>query len=243
MSTSFGIDLGTTNSVIAHILDGKPVAIPIDGHVIVPSVVLYDGARVVVGREAANLEAEHPEHTIRSTKRKMGQPFQYSIAGRQVAPEEVSAEILRALKRGAESALGHPVMRRRPSPRPTSRASPSAASAWWAGLEPEAVELLNLAQRILPGAVGLGERTISSEHLLASLVELEVDGLAPELGGEIFVLVLALLPTASHEGDRPFATERTDRCTQTDFQLLGTQQCTFHVFSTSRGCREILPGT
>jgi molecular chaperone DnaK len=109
MSASFGIDLGTTNSVIAHLVDGKPVAIPVDGHPIVPSVVLFDGARVIVGREAANLEADHPEQTIRSTKRKMGQVFQYSIGTRALSPEDVSAEILRALKRGAEAAVGHPV--------------------------------------------------------------------------------------------------------------------------------------
>ena len=109
MSASFGIDLGTTNSVVCRLDQGKPVAIPVDGHVIVPSVVLYDGDRVVVGREAANLEAEHAERTIRSVKRKMGQDFGFSIGARRLSPEEVSADILRALKRGAETAVGHPI--------------------------------------------------------------------------------------------------------------------------------------
>lgn len=109
MNTSFGIDLGTTNSVISHIVDGKPVAIPVDGHAIVPSVVLFQGDRVIVGREAANLEADHAERTVRSTKRKMGQAFEYPIDGRRISPEEVSAEILRTLKTGAERSVGHPI--------------------------------------------------------------------------------------------------------------------------------------
>jgi molecular chaperone DnaK len=109
MSSAFGIDLGTTNSVIAHLVEGRPVAIPVDGQAIVPSVVLFDGARTVVGREAANLELEHPEATIRSVKRRMGQAFSYAIEGRQVSPEQVSAEILKALKRGAEASTGQSV--------------------------------------------------------------------------------------------------------------------------------------
>ena len=60
---AFGIDLGTTNSLIARLVDGRPIAIPIDDHPIVPSVVLYQQDRVVVGREAKNLELQHPEPT------------------------------------------------------------------------------------------------------------------------------------------------------------------------------------
>ncbi len=109
MSTSFGIDLGTTNSVISHLVDGIPVAILVDGQSVIPSVVLYDGQRVLVGREAVNLEAEHPEQTIRSVKRKMGQAFAYAIDGKTLGPEDVSADILRALKKGAEASLSMPV--------------------------------------------------------------------------------------------------------------------------------------
>ncbi|WNG36090.1 Hsp70 family protein [Archangium violaceum] len=109
MSHVFGIDLGTTNSVIAHLVEGRPVAVPVEGSRIVPSVVLYEDNRVVVGREARNLEMLRPERCIRSAKRKMGTLHRYSIAGREVSPEEVSAEILSALKRGAEKATGVPV--------------------------------------------------------------------------------------------------------------------------------------
>ncbi|MDY7229683.1 Hsp70 family protein [Hyalangium rubrum] len=109
MSHAFGIDLGTTNSVIAHLVDGRPVAIPIDGSPIVPSVVLYTDERVVVGREARNLELQLPERCIRSVKRKMGTAHRYALTGRELTPEQVSADILSALKRGAEKATGGPV--------------------------------------------------------------------------------------------------------------------------------------
>lgn len=106
---AFGIDLGTTNSSISWLVGGKPVAIPIDGHPIVPSVVLFDQGRTVVGREARNLELQRPEATIRSAKRRMGQQHFYSLGDRRVTPEEVSAEILRALRQGAEKAIGQPI--------------------------------------------------------------------------------------------------------------------------------------
>jgi molecular chaperone DnaK len=107
--TTFGIDLGTTNSVIARLVGGRAVAIDVDGSPIVPSVVLYDGDRVVVGREARNLEEQHPERTLRSVKRRMGTGHTWDVGGRKVSPEEASAEILRALKAGAERATGEAV--------------------------------------------------------------------------------------------------------------------------------------
>jgi molecular chaperone DnaK len=109
MSHAFGIDLGTTNSVIAHLVDGRPVALPIDGSPIVPSVALYTDERVVVGREARNLELQMPERCVRSVKRKMGTSHRYPLAGRELSPEQVSADILSALKHGAEKATGSPV--------------------------------------------------------------------------------------------------------------------------------------
>jgi molecular chaperone DnaK len=106
---SIGIDLGTTNSVVARLENGRAVPILIDGSPIVPSIVLFDGERVIVGREARNLELLHPERTVRSVKRRMGTSFSYTIGGRTFLPEEISSEILRALKVGAEKAIGEPV--------------------------------------------------------------------------------------------------------------------------------------
>lgn len=109
MSAIIGIDLGTTNSVLSELVDGRPVPIVIDGAPIMPSVVLYLDDRVVVGREARNLELQYPERAVRSAKRRIGSDHRYTLADRTVSPEEVSAEVLRALVRGAEGALGRAV--------------------------------------------------------------------------------------------------------------------------------------
>ena len=66
MSPSIGIDLGTTNSVIARLDAGQARAIPIDGRTTLPSIVLFEEGRVVVGQEASNLELLRPGDTIRS---------------------------------------------------------------------------------------------------------------------------------------------------------------------------------
>jgi molecular chaperone DnaK len=102
-----GIDLGTTNSVISYLDNGRPVPVAIDGQTIVPSVVyLSKEGTCRVGREARNLELSEPERTVRSVKRKMGQNHRYEVDGRELSPEEISAQILKALKIGAEKALG-----------------------------------------------------------------------------------------------------------------------------------------
>ncbi|ATB41373.1 molecular chaperone HscA [Cystobacter fuscus] len=122
-----GIDLGTTNSLVAGVIQGKPRCLVADenGGNLLPSVVHYgrDGG-VVVGTRARGLAAEHPTDTIVSVKRFMGRGpddpetrklgayrfasggkvVRFEVAGGQpVTPIEVSGEILRALKRRAES--------------------------------------------------------------------------------------------------------------------------------------------
>jgi molecular chaperone DnaK len=109
MNPCIGIDLGTTNSVVAWLDQSSPRAIPIDGRLTLPSVVSFEESRVVVGQQARNLELLQPGRTIRSVKRRMGTSHQYAVGGRLLSPEEVSAEILAALKRGAEQALGESV--------------------------------------------------------------------------------------------------------------------------------------
>jgi molecular chaperone DnaK len=107
--SSIGIDLGTTNSVLSRIEGGRPRPIAIDGSPLFPSIVLFDGDRVLAGREARNLELLHPEKTIRSVKRRMGSEHRFAIGDRMLSPEEVSAEILRALCDAAAAHLGEPV--------------------------------------------------------------------------------------------------------------------------------------
>jgi molecular chaperone DnaK len=109
MSAAWGIDLGTTNSVIARLHNGVPTAVPVGDQFIVPSVVLFEDERVIVGREARNLELSKPERVVRSAKRRMGEPHRYDVGARQVTPEEVAAEVLRALKEGAEVQSGEAV--------------------------------------------------------------------------------------------------------------------------------------
>ena len=109
MAKVLGIDLGTTNSVIARLIDGAPTAVAVDGSAIVPSVIYYGPDGVRVGREARNIELQHPERTLRSVKRRMGTDHRFDVDGRSVTPEEASAEILRALKEGAERTAGEAV--------------------------------------------------------------------------------------------------------------------------------------
>jgi molecular chaperone HscA len=122
-----GIDLGTTNSLVAAVAQGKPRCVPVDegDSLLLPSVVHYakDGG-VVVGARARKLAAEHPTDTIASVKRFMGRSpddaetrklgayrfvpgakvVRFDVAGgTPVTPIEVSGEVLRALKRRAEA--------------------------------------------------------------------------------------------------------------------------------------------
>jgi molecular chaperone DnaK len=106
MSAIVGIDLGTTNSEVAVIKDGRPHLISVDGQAIMPSCVSIDPrGNIVVGRVAKNQMVAAPESTILSIKRKMGQATQVALAGRSYSPEEISAMILAKLKTAAEAYL------------------------------------------------------------------------------------------------------------------------------------------
>jgi molecular chaperone DnaK len=111
--TIIGIDLGTTNSEVAIIRDGRPVVLPgEDGDPILPSVVGLDPqGNLLVGKAARNQYVLAPERTVRSIKRKMGQEVTVKLGDQEYTPQEISAIILRTLKRRAEAALGHPVSR------------------------------------------------------------------------------------------------------------------------------------
>ncbi len=110
MSVIVGIDLGTTNSEIAVIRNGKPEIIPVEGEPIMPSCVGIDpGGDIRVGRIAKNQMVAAPEATILSIKRKMGENTKISLADRSFSPEEISAMILTRLKSVAETHLGEAV--------------------------------------------------------------------------------------------------------------------------------------
>ncbi len=133
MGKIIGIDLGTTNSVVA-VMDGQePKVIPNEeGDRITPSVVAWDdNGEVLVGQIAKRQSITNPEGTIFSAKRFIGQRFDeserevarvpykavrrdnggvgFEVKGKQVAPPEVSAHVLRKLKKAAEDYLGETV--------------------------------------------------------------------------------------------------------------------------------------
>jgi len=105
-----GIDLGTTNSEVAVVQDGRPRVIEVDGDPILPSVVgLAEDGKLLVGKAARNQYVLAPERTIKSVKRKMGQEVKVPLGEQQFRPQEISAMILRRLKEAAEKDLGQPV--------------------------------------------------------------------------------------------------------------------------------------
>jgi molecular chaperone DnaK len=107
MDTIVGIDLGTTNSEVAHIRDGQPHVLEEDGDPILPSFVgLSEDGRLLVGKAAKNQWVLAPERTIKSIKRKMGQDVKVRLGDHEYRPQEISAMILKALKERAERRLG-----------------------------------------------------------------------------------------------------------------------------------------
>jgi molecular chaperone DnaK (HSP70) len=106
-----GIDLGTTNSEVAAVLDGRVEVISVAGDVrILPSVVgIADDGALLVGETAKNQYVLHPERTVRSIKRRMGEAVRVAMGNKDYSPQEISAMILRRLKDLAEARLGHAV--------------------------------------------------------------------------------------------------------------------------------------
>jgi len=126
-----GIDLGTTNSLVAYVADSSPAVIEGEDGALLPSVVHYakDGV-VLVGKAAEAMALEFPRETLTSVKRLIGRgltdlasirgmlPYELEgddravtvrIEGRSISPVEVSAEVLRELKKRAEASLGGPI--------------------------------------------------------------------------------------------------------------------------------------
>ncbi|HZN42532.1 MAG TPA: molecular chaperone DnaK [Actinomycetota bacterium] len=112
MARAVGVDLGTTNSVVAVLEAGEPVVIPnAEGSRTTPSVVgVSKTGEILVGEVAKRQAITNPDRTIRSVKRHMGdKDWSIEIDAKQWTPQEVSAQILTKLKRDAESYLGDTV--------------------------------------------------------------------------------------------------------------------------------------
>lgn len=112
MAKAVGIDLGTTNSVVAVLEAGEPIVIAnAEGQRTTPSVVAFskDDAEVLVGEVAKRQAITNPDRTIRSVKRHMGTNWTVDIDGKKYNPQEISARTLMKLKRDAEAYLGEAV--------------------------------------------------------------------------------------------------------------------------------------
>ena len=111
MAKVVGIDLGTTNSVVAVLEGGEPTVIAnAEGTRTTPSVVAFSkGGEILVGEVAKRQAITNPDRTVRSIKRHMGKNWSLDIDGKKWVPQEISAQILAKLKRDAESYLGDTV--------------------------------------------------------------------------------------------------------------------------------------
>src|SRR3954463_4175684 len=111
MARAVGIDLGTTNSVIAVLEGGEPTVIPnAEGARTTPSVVAFaKNGEVLVGEVAKRQATTNVDRTIRSVKRHMGESWSVDIDGKKFTPQQISAFVLQKLKRDAEAYLGEQV--------------------------------------------------------------------------------------------------------------------------------------
>ena len=159
-----GIDLGTTNSEVAALVDDTVQVLASDGEQIMPSVVgLSPDGRLLVGTPARNQYVLYPERTVRSIKRLMGSDQHVTMGEQTYTPPEISAMLLRALKARAEAALGVPVSKAVitvPAYFSDAQRQATRDAGQIAGLE--VVRILNepTAAALAYGADRQGERTI-----------------------------------------------------------------------------------
>jgi molecular chaperone DnaK len=111
MARAVGIDLGTTNSVVATLEGGEPAVIAnAEGSRTTPSVVAFaKNGEVLVGEVAKRQAVTNVDRTIRSVKRHMGTDWNIEIDGKSFTPQQISAFVLQKLKRDAEAYLGETV--------------------------------------------------------------------------------------------------------------------------------------
>ena len=111
MARAVGIDLGTTNSVVAVLEGGEPTVIPnAEGARTTPSVVAFSqSGEVLVGEVAKRQAVTNVDRTIRSVKRHMGTDWKIKLDSKDYGPQQISAFVLQKLKRDAEAYLGESV--------------------------------------------------------------------------------------------------------------------------------------
>ncbi len=209
MEPIIGIDLGTTNSVVAVLQDGRPRVIsePGTGQKTLPSVVGLDSnGQLLVGTPARNQAILFPDRTIQSVKRHMGEDVSLHLGDQTYTPSEISALILRTLKGWAEADLGVEVRRAVitvPAFFNESQRAATRLAGELAGLEvlriinePTAAALVyepssEKPQRVLVYDLGGGTFDVSIVRLEHGVVEVMASHGDTHLGGDDFDVLLA----------------------------------------------------
>jgi len=217
-----GIDLGTTNSAIGFLDEGTPRLIEIDGCPTMPSCVGLDASgKILVGQAAVNQLLVAPGRTVTSIKRQMGSEIPVKLGDREYRPEEISAFILKRLKKEMETALDRPVKKAVitvPAYFDEKQRRATQDAAQLAGLEsvrifnePTAAALAyNLQneerQTILVYDLGGGTFDVSLVVCEKGLVEVKASHGDTHLGGDDFDELLVGHLSSSWEGDSPLDT-------------------------------------
>ena len=214
-----GIDLGTTNSLVAVWVDGKPVLVPNSlGQSLTPSVVgLDDNGEVLVGAAARDRLLTHPLQTASVFKRYMGTDRAIPLGKRNFRAEELSSLILRSLKADAEAFLGEPVTEAVitvPAYFSDAQRKATRIAGQFAGLkverllnEPTAASLAyglhraNLESKFLVFDLGGGTFDVSILEIFEGVMEVRASAGDNFLGGEDFVKVL--VDAFMHEVGKP----------------------------------------
>ena len=197
-----GIDLGTTNSEVSVVENGKVTVISDHGKKMLPSFVgLDDNDRIIVGETARNQYLVYPEKTIKSIKRLMGQDIQVTLGDTPYQPQEISAIILKQLKMMAENYLGQSVSKAVitvPAYFSDRQRQATREAGEIAGLdivrminEPTAATLTydsqsSEAKRILVYDLGGGTFDVSVVNIESSVVEVLASHGDNQLGGDDF---------------------------------------------------------
>ncbi|MFQ6014288.1 MAG: Hsp70 family protein [Anaerolineae bacterium] len=205
--TTIGIDLGTTFSAVSVVREGRPTILPNKQERIMPSVVgLSPQDEWLVGTPALNQWVLAPEATVRSIKRDMGTDRTVTLGKHAFTPQEISAFILRELKRVAEVNLDHPVQRAVitvPAYFPDAARQATKDAGRIAGLEvmriinePTAAALAYGLDRegdqvVLVYDLGGGTFDVSLVELVSGVVEVRASHGNTRLGGDDFDALLA----------------------------------------------------
>jgi molecular chaperone HscC len=221
-----GIDLGTTNSLVAVWTASGPQLIENAlGETLTPSAVsIADDGHALVGRAALDRLITHPDRSVASFKRLMGADVGVTLAGKSYRPEELSALVLRALREDAETRLGQPIEEAVISvpayfADPQRKATLDAAKL--AGLkaqrlvnEPTAAALAHGLQEAEEGAflvlyLGGGTFDVSLLHKLEGMMEVRASAGDSSLGGNDFRDAIVTMIAGRHGLD-PAALPRAD---------------------------------